>query len=81
MPEIHLCGYVWVVQMRWFWRPRETVIGGRNRLIWVPGKLPRPLLDPHGWSGAAVFIQMGGRPAEENGLRYLTFMVEFSLEH
>ena len=67
--------------MQWFWQPHETVIGGRNRLIWVPGELPRPLLDPHGRSGAAVFIQMGGRPAEENGLRSVTFMVEFSLEY
>ena len=67
--------------MQWFWQPHETVIGGRNRLIWVPGELPRPLLDPHGRSGAAVLIQTGGRPAEEYGLRSITFMVEFSLEY
>ena len=74
-------GYVWVVCMRLFWDPTETVIGGRSGLLRGPGRPPRPLRRPRGWSGATVSIQMGGGGAEDRGLRSVTCMGESSLEY
>ena len=74
-------GYVWVVCMRLFWDPTETVIGGRSGLLRGPGRPPRPLRRPRGWSGATVSIQMGSGSAEDRGLRSVTCMGESSLEY